>query len=246
MIDPVIEPTWIDYAIIAVLVALLPGVSALFTIPRLKRLSPGQMDRIRMRLYVQIIVSQWLFIAAALYPVFVHGVSPGTVGISLYPQDLFRFGIGAVVVLGIIFGIAWYHGHIKDMPEARKIVRVGMKDIQWIIPRTRRERVTWTLVSVHAGVGEELFFRGYLLAILNAKLPFWMACTVMVVMFGLGHSYQGLRGIVKTAGASIVFLGLYLWSGSIWLSIVLHGLIDYQSGMLGSWALRKNDAPADG
>lgn len=240
MIDPVIEPTWIDYAIIAMLTGVLPAFSALVTMPRLKRMPPDKMNRLRPRLYVQVMGSQWLFLLAALYPVIFRGIDLPTIGVSLLPEDLVHFGLGAVVLIAIVFGVAWYHGSLKEQPEAKEMIRDGMKDVEWIIPRTRRELKLWGGLSLHAGVGEELFFRGYLLAILNAKLPFWLACIVMIVMFGLGHAYQGWRGIVKTAIASVVFLALYLWTGSLWLSMALHTLVDFQTGALGHWALSRD------
>ena len=246
MIDPVIEPTWIDYVIVAMLVVIMPAFSALVTIPRVKRLSAKQLNRIRLRIYVQIIVAQWLFVAAALYPVVLRGVPLPTVGVSFYPENLFRFGIGAIVLLGIVLGLAWQRGKLSELEEGRRLIRKSMKDILWVVPHSMSERRLWTVVSLHAGIGEELFFRGYLLALLNANLPLWAACVIMVVMFGLGHSYQGIGGVLKTMGAGALFLGFYLWSGSLWLAILLHVFVDINSGAIGYWAVQsKHESPAD-
>ena len=51
-------------------------------------------------------------------------------------------------------------------------------------------------------------------------------------MFGLGHAYQGKKGIVQTAVMGGIFVALMHFSGSIWLSILLHAAVDINSGLL--------------
>lgn len=85
---------------------------------------------------------------------------------------------------------------------------------------------------VHGGFGEELLYRGFLLARFEAlfgKRP-WstvVAVVLLVAFFGLGHAYQGATGIILTAVSSLVFWGVYFGLGrSLWASVVAHGCWD--------------------
>jgi membrane protease YdiL (CAAX protease family) len=53
---------------------------------------------------------------------------------------------------------------------------------------------------------------------------------VSSVAFGLAHSYQGLGGIMRTGLVGLAFGALFVFSGSIWLPIVGHILVDVLQG----------------
>ena len=50
------------------------------------------------------------------------------------------------------------------------------------------------------------------------------------IAFGLGHSYQGAGGMLKTGLAGVAFGVLFVISGSIWLPIIAHALLDWLQG----------------
>ena len=58
----------------------------------------------------------------------------------------------------------------------------------------------------------------------------WAVVGVSALVFGLGHSYQGFGGIVRVTLVGIVFGGYYLLTGSIWLPILAHALLDILQG----------------
>lgn len=88
--------------------------------------------------------------------------------------------------------------------------------------------VTWT----EAAFVEEMFFRGYLLNRLTdlfdrERLGIALALVVQAILFGLGHTYQGLTGVLDTALAGLVLGLLYLQARrNLWLPILAHGIID--------------------
>ncbi len=51
-----------------------------------------------------------------------------------------------------------------------------------------------------------------------------MPCAALLssLVFGLGHAYQGPKGVLKTGLFGLAIAGLCLLTGSIWLLIVLH------------------------
>lgn len=88
--------------------------------------------------------------------------------------------------------------------------------------------VVWTL----AAFGEEMTYRGYVLnraADLGDRRPWaWIAGLLfMTVLFGFGHSYQGLTGMLDTGIHGLLLGALYLASGrNLWVCIIAHGVTD--------------------
>ena len=84
-----------------------------------------------------------------------------------------------------------------------------------------------------AGFLEELLWRGYLMNRLvelpgrQTRLAWVIALIASAVIFGLGHAYQGLAGILKTGLIGLVFGISYLVAGrNLWPLILAHALID--------------------
>ena len=103
-------------------------------------------------------------------------------------------------------------------------------DIAPLAPRNWAETGWTALLSVNAGVTEELFFRlvlPLLIALVtgNAAAGFVAA----TIVFGLAHAYQGWVGVVATTILGAVFTGLYLWSGGLAVPIAVHAGIDLLS-----------------
>ncbi len=88
--------------------------------------------------------------------------------------------------------------------------------------------VVWTL----AAFGEELIFRGYLMntlagAFRRENLGWALACLVNSVFFGIGHTYQGITGVVLLGIVGLLYALFYLGSGrNLWVPILMHGLYD--------------------
>jgi len=109
--------------------------------------------------------------------------------------------------------------------EAPKTRTLG--DVEPLMPRNGSETVWTGLLSINAGVSEELFFRLTLPLLIvlvtgNAALAFVAAA----IVFGLAHVYQGWVGVAATGVLGLLFTGLYLWSGGLAVPIALHVFID--------------------
>ena len=111
------------------------------------------------------------------------------------------------------------------------VVSVG--DIQALLPRNTAEVRLGALISLNAGVVEELLFRLAVPALLYGA--FGNAVTALVVsalLFGALHAYQGPAGIIGTTFVGAFLLTLYVATGSILVPIVVHALIDLRSFVL--------------
>lgn len=109
-------------------------------------------------------------------------------------------------------------------------VRQQMGELSMLAPQTPAEQRLFGVVSVSAGVCEEIVYRGLLLATLVPLVGTWPAVVLSSCIFGLGHAYQGIAGIAKTSLVGLVFALLTVFSGSIFIAILLHAVIDLTSG----------------
>jgi len=106
----------------------------------------------------------------------------------------------------------------------------SLGDIQALLPRNRAEVRLGALMSLNAGLVEELLFRLAIPALLYGAFGSSLfALITSVLLFGGLHAYQGVGGILATAFIGAVLLALYIATGSILVPIVVHALIDLRS-----------------
>lgn len=107
--------------------------------------------------------------------------------------------------------------------------RAGGSRLLPMLPRTPRERGLFAALAISAGIGEELVWRGFGLAVLQLWLPHAPTVLLVAVLaagFGWAHLYQGAAGVVITGLTGAVMAGLYVTTGSLLLPMVLHALVD--------------------
>jgi len=131
-------------------------------------------------------------------------------------------------ILTIIFNL--YHNETKNENKLNyeKMSGIAKK----LLPTTQKEKFYWFLVSLVAGIGEEIRFRGFLMYLLITLFPtFSTLVTVLIqaVIFGVAHAYQGKKGIIKTGIWGFVFGILFVATGSLVPSMLLHFLVDIEN-----------------
>lgn len=139
----------------------------------------------------------------------------------------------ALVVLSAYFVLALAPAlHCAMRPQARQQYGAAMRPLQYMLPVSDSERRWWVLASISAGVCEEVLFRGFLPQFLQGQLHggwnlnptgAWLLASLV---FGAGHVYQGVAGVVRTVLAGLMFGLLAIISGDLLLPIVLHVSID--------------------
>lgn len=65
------------------------------------------------------------------------------------------------------------------------------------------------------------------------------AIALSAVAFGLGHAYQGKKGILKTTAVGLVMNGIVLLTGWLIPAMVVHAIIDVNAGQLGFAVLKE-------
>jgi hypothetical protein len=188
---------------------------------------------------------------------------------------LFELGLGAVgVALGLLTGpLPWSSLQSLTLAEVAGGLAAGaaaavamfaiivladrkpvgiFRDLQrtvrrYVTPLFRNAGVVHLLViSLAAGVGEELLFRGYAQAGLAGLLvpPFgpWAALLLASLLFGVCHWISSAYAVVAT-GMGLLLGGLLMATGSLLAPIVAHALYDFLALLYLTRAARRADAP---
>jgi len=92
--------------------------------------------------------------------------------------------------------------------------------------------VALLLVWTFAAFGEEIAYRGYLLtraADIGSRSAgaYWIGIVLVSILFGYGHYYKGVSGMIDSGVAGLILGIAYMLAGrNLWASIFAHGFID--------------------
>ncbi|MGN6376836.1 MAG: CPBP family intramembrane glutamic endopeptidase [Sphingomonas sp.] len=149
------------------------------------------------------------------------------------PGDLATgLGIGMGMAGGIAIGLAIALRRRGKRASAPR----QLGDISALMPRNYAELAHCAVLSVNAGLTEELFFRLTLPLLLVLVIGnVWVAFALATIVFGLAHCYQGWLGILATTVIGSVLALIYLASANLWLVVMLHALIDVAGLVIRPW-----------
>lgn len=224
--------SWLDTIVVCAFAILYP-IYGLLVYPKSKlellfRQSPAA---VRKRLYLETMMWQWLLAGFAIYAWVQGNRSLANLGlkISFGPGFL----LGATLVLASIAYMLWQMQLVRQLPDARQKVRSEVKFYSQTLPRSQGELFLFMLFAITVGFCEELLYRGFLIPYIEAFSNKGVAVLLSSVFFGLSHAYyQGWDRALSTGGMGIVFAGLYIFSGSLWLPIILHAFMDMNGAIV--------------
>jgi membrane protease YdiL (CAAX protease family) len=173
-------------------------------------------------LYLSLIAGEW----GLIYYVWKGAIRPS--GITLRQFIGGRWNSGRAVGLDVILAcglFALWQG-ISFLWE-RWLGPGHAAAISPMLPRGITEGTLWVLVSISAGVSEELVFRGYLqrqLTALTGRTS--LALLLQGTIFGIAHGYQGARNCLAIALYGALFTMLALWRKSLRPGMIAHAFTD--------------------
>lgn len=226
-------PGLVDHLVVAILLLAMP----FHGLREFRRLTVSLADTPEARLdaYRRIIGWQWSAALVLLVLWQVLGRPLSALGIRL-PQDD-GFLLAAAVAAAVVILLAIQNGTVKRRPAAAAKVRAAAEPLREMLPSTPRELERFSWLGVTAGIVEELLFRGYVFWYFGTMTGPWVAIFLTSVVFGLGHAYQGVAGVVKTGAVGLLFGWLAWISGSLWVPMFLHAMADVLQGRMVYFAL---------
>jgi membrane protease YdiL (CAAX protease family) len=219
-----------DHALALVLAALFPLRAATFGFRRLRRAPPDRLSETRRAVYRDAIVMQWSLVACVVALWLVRGRAWGALGLE---PRLTPGLIGAAAGSLLVVLLVWrQRAQAMRNDEALAHLRHRMRRLEVMLPHAGDEMPRFGALAVTAGICEELLYRGYLLWYVGQRLDVIPAAAVTALVFGVGHAYQGVVGMLKTGLLGAFLVTVYLVTGSLYLSMILHALMDLHSGHL--------------
>jgi membrane protease YdiL (CAAX protease family) len=174
----------------------------------------------RIRFYRAIIARLWIWTAATALVAFIStDLSLADLGWTWPNGDGFDYLLAGWLLVVISTGAL----------RARRRMRLGQvvpgrAGTTPIVPRTAYERRWAVGVSFAAGIGEEVLYRGLIIAAGTQLygLPLAVAALASIALFAAAHAYQGRLGMIGIGVLGGMLTAVYLISGSLLLVIVLH------------------------
>ena len=227
-----------DVVFVFALVVVASVLEYVYFWPRIRADVAAGKPSARLSAYRRGVFGEWAFSigALAIWTAFARPWSAMRLGL---PHG-WRLGVGILFVLaavGLVVLQLWSVARLSV--ERRVAARPKLKSVAFILPHTAREHGWFLALSTTAGFCEELLYRGYLPWFFAPWLGSVGAMALVVVIFGVGHAYQGRSGAVRATLAGAFMAALVLVTNSLIPAMLVHALIDIGSGTLGYWLLRE-------
>jgi membrane protease YdiL (CAAX protease family) len=96
-----------------------------------------------------------------------------------------------------------------------------------LLPHGSIELILWIVLSISAGICEEVVFRGYLQRQFAAftQKP-WIGWLLQAVLFGVAHGYQGINACVNITVIGALLGLLAMWRRSVRPGMICHASMD--------------------
>ena len=236
----------LDHVLFVLIALVWPVVDKVWLYPWLTRATEAGVPGARARAYLVGILGEWIPVGVVL----ALWVSRGR------PLTVLGLGLGSPLGLGIglalaavVLSLLWLQRRaIFARPERFDAVLRQVTAARPLIPHTPGELRGFKLLSITAGVCEELMFRGYIWWYLAVWTGPWASAAISSVLFGAGHLYMDRKAAVRAGIVGAVMAGIVLGCGSLWPAMIIHAAIDINSGSLTFHALRRSQggSPAPG
>lgn len=129
-------------------------------------------------------------------------------------------------LVGVVLAIPMFGFIVGLLPRVPRI-QESMASIEQQLKPLFRDMRIWQafFISCCAGIGEEIFFRWFLLGGLSQYFTWWWACLLSSILFGLGH-YLSHTYFMITAGVGVLLAMIY-WYFGLAAAITCHATYDF-------------------
>lgn len=174
----------------------------------------------RSQYLVSVFFSQGMMLLPALY-------AADCDSILLFPEP--RLGaidvVAALAFLVPTLGTLPLRWRRKSEEEKRRML--------WMLPHGTADLGWWALVSLTAGIVEELVYRGVMLALWQRVFgSWWAAVIVCVTVFSLAHFVQGWRSMALIVIIATAFHLIVRFTGDLYTAMAVHCVYDFAAGIL--------------
>lgn len=178
-------------------------------------------------IYLSVIALEWGLVATVRGAVNDRGIALGEIigGRWRNWKDLVR-DLALCILLFVAFQVVARSMHWLLGPDSAK-------SIGSLLPRSSVEIVLWIVVSISAGICEEIVFRGYFQKQFAAYTRSIVGGVLLQgLVFGFGHSYQGMKQMLIITALGVLYGSFAAWRRSLRPNMIAHASTDIWSGWL--------------
>ncbi len=160
-------------------------------------------------------------------------------GVTAAPTHL-AIGFALTVLCFLFYGAdTWEKLRPSRLPESRERWRKEAPHM----PRTWAEVAHAVPVGLAGAVCEEIVFRGFLISYVvtfagTSSLGIAVAIGLSAIAFGVLHLNQGARAAVLVSALAAIVGLIFIVTGSLWIPIAIHMLVNLVGLSLGPWFMR--------
>lgn len=228
---------WLQHALVFLIVVAGPA----WDYYEFKRLKASTDPAAKVKFYKKIFIAQWALAALVLLAAG-RGIFWAPVKFA-WMQTAWARSVGGGLLAGVVIGLLAPFLALSK-PKGRAALRNAFGKLEFFLP-TRAGQFGWFgAVCITAGVCEEWVFRGFLFHYFSetpSHFGLAAAFVISAVLFGANHFYQGWRGVLSTGLLGAGFGLLYLWTGSLLVSMIVHALVDLRALVLLRGAFRPGE-----
>ena len=213
-----------DLLYVALFAVAWPLLDYLVFWPAFRRRSQADPARARTWLWSWAIGSAWPLVAVGAALWVANDRSWTSFGFSV--PDGWRLWTSIALFLLLAAYHAYAVATLARSSDARASLRQQIGKLTTVLPHTRTEMYWFGGVSLTAGFCEEFLFRGYFIWVFAPWLGWWGAAALSLLIFAIGHLYQGWNGVLRTGIVGALFTLVVAIFDSLWPAIALHALID--------------------
>jgi membrane protease YdiL (CAAX protease family) len=203
--------TAFDYALLIALLILVPANS-------LWRSLAGRGSTLsRMARYGRTIGIISVLLALLALDWRLSGRSLESLGLDIPPSLPGLAGLGVAIVLTVAM--------VMMARIAPRRGGSGTDQTALLMPQSPAEYRIFILFSLAVGIGWELLYRGYLLWALTPLLGLPGAIALATLVYGLAHGYKSRRLFIGSLISSMLFVGGYALTGSLWWLMLVHSAL---------------------
>jgi membrane protease YdiL (CAAX protease family) len=200
-------------------------VGQLLARPRLETLE-------KVTIYASTIAFQWVAAGATAWRCYVRGWSPAQLGFELsQPKTMIPVEISLALGLAALQFASFRHLRKIPLAQRGRVYEIAQR----LIPQALTEISPFVALVCTVSICEEFLYRGFVFGVFYMLFGNSLVAATIgsSAFFGIGHIYQGTRG-VTTAFSTGMLLGIVrAWSGSLVPVMIMHFVVDLMAGILG-------------
>lgn len=183
-------------------------------------------EKYRLIDYKQTILIFWVLVALIL----VNFWNYGEPDLNFYPKINLINGVLVILILGFAY---FQNKPSLIRSENEGALREKMRGIYFYLPSTKNELNWFMVLSMSAGICEEIIFRMFLFEFFLAFSPLIAAVIATNILFAISHITTGKKNLISAFILGLLFSCIYYFTENIWIAMLLHITIDINSGVLG-------------